>query len=139
MADFALTKTMADGVETSAISTTGITTETLLRTSASWNNVSYEPYAAGVPEIVVRKITIPAHGVLRWHEHPMPTAAYVLSGEITVEEPDGQMEGRKQRFTAGQVIPEPVNTVHRGVVGDAEAIFIVFYAGVKEMPLSKGT
>jgi quercetin dioxygenase-like cupin family protein len=119
-----------------------ITSETLLRTNTSWNNVPYEAYAAGVPEIVVRKITIPAHGVLRWHEHPMPTAAYVLAGEITVEEPDGQTEGqtegKQQHFTAGQVIPEPVNTVHRGTVGDTDAVFIVFYAGVKEMPLAKG-
>lgn len=113
--------------------TSDIKSETLLRTSASWNNVPYQAYAAGVPELVVRKITIPAHGVLRWHEHPMPTAAYVLSGEITVEEPDG----KQQHFSTGQVIPEPVNTVHRGVVGEAEAVFIVFYAGVKEMPLSK--
>ncbi len=132
MSDLALPvliETMADDAETSAI-----TTETLLCTNASWNSVPYEPYPAGVPELVVRKITIPAHGVLRWHEHPMPTAAYVLSGEITVEEPDG----KKQHFTAGQVIPEPVNTVHRGVVGDVEAVFIVFYAGVKEMPLARG-
>ena len=112
-----------------------IKAETLLRTSSSWNNVPYQAYAAGTTEIVVRKITIPAHGVLRWHEHPMPTAAYVLTGEITVEE----LNGGKQRFTAGEVIPEPVNTVHRGVVGEVEAIFIVFYAGVKEMQLSKQT
>ncbi len=121
-------------INTDNVKTSGVTSETLLRTSSAWNNVPYQAYAEGVPELVVRKITIPAHGVLRWHEHPMPTAAYVLSGEITVEEPDG----KTQHFAAGQVIPEPVNTVHRGVVGDEEAVFIVFYAGVKEMPLSKG-
>ena len=121
-------------IKTDNAETSGVISETLLRTSSAWNNVPYQAYAEGVPELVVRKITIPAHGVLRWHQHPMPTAAYVLSGEITVEEPDG----KTQRFTAGQVIPEPVNTVHRGVVGDEEAVFIVFYAGVKEMPLSKG-
>ncbi|MBL8202996.1 MAG: cupin domain-containing protein [Blastocatellia bacterium] len=111
-----------------------ITTQTLLRTSASWNNASYQAYPAGVPEITVLKITIPAHEQLRWHEHPMPTAAYVLSGEITVEEQDGN----KRHFTAGQVIPEPVRTVHRGTVGATPAVFIVFYAGVKEMPLANG-
>ena len=113
--------------------TRNVTTETLLRATASWNNIPYQAYPAGVPEIAVLKITIPAKCVLRWHEHPMPTAAYVLSGEITVEEPDGKM----QHFAAGQVIPEPVNTVHRGTVGDTDAVFIVFYAGVKEMPLAK--
>ena len=107
--------------------------ETLLRTSSTWGNAPYQAYPTGVPEITVLKITIPARGQLRWHEHPMPTAAFVLSGEITVEEQDG----KQQHFTAGQVIPEPVNTVHRGVVGDQDAVFIVFYAGVKDMPLSK--
>ena len=121
-------------INTDNVETSGVKSETLLHTSSAWNNVPYQAYAEGVPELVVRKITIPAHGVLRWHEHPMPTAAYVLSGEITVEEPDG----KTQHFAAGQVIPEPVDTVHRGVVGDEEAVFIVFYAGVKEMPLSKG-
>ena len=114
--------------------TSNVTTETLLRATTSWNKVPYQAYPVGVPELAVLKITIPAKCVLRWHEHPMPTAAYVLSGEITVEEPDG----KTQHFVAGQVIPEPVNTVHRGTVGDTDAVFIVFYAGVKEMPLSKG-
>lgn len=113
--------------------TNNATTETLLRTSTSWNGVPYQSYPVGVPEISTLKINIPAKCVLNWHEHPMPTAAYVLSGEITVEEPDG----RQQRFTAGQVIQEPVNTIHRGVVGETDAVFIVFYAGVKGMPLSK--
>jgi hypothetical protein len=36
MPDLALTETMADDTETSAI-----TTETLLRTSTAWNNVPY--------------------------------------------------------------------------------------------------
>lgn len=120
-------------IKTPDVETSGVKAETLLCNTASWNNVSYQAYPAGIPEIVVRKITIPAHGVLRWHEHPMPTAAYVLSGEITVEEPDG----KTQHFAAGEVIPEPVNTVHRGIVGEEEAVFIVFYAGVKEMPLAK--
>jgi quercetin dioxygenase-like cupin family protein len=124
MSDVTLTDAMTNDAATSSIKS-----ETLLRTSVSWNGVPYQAYATGLPEIVVRKITIPAHGVLRWHEHPMPTAAYVLAGEITVEEPDG----KRQRFTAGQVIPEPVNTVHRGTVGAQEAVFIVFYAGVQEM------
>ncbi len=122
------TMTAVDGA------TNNVTTEILLRADSSWNNVAYQAYPAGSPEITVLKITIPAKCVLRWHEHPMPTAAYVLSGEITVEEQDG----KQQRFVAGQVIPEPVNTVHRGTVGDTDAVFIVFYAGVKEMPLAKG-
>lgn len=63
----------------------------------------------------------------------MPSFAYVLSGEITVE--DGK--DNRRRFTAGEVMPETVHTAHRGMVGDAPATFIVFYAGTKGMPLSQ--
>jgi quercetin dioxygenase-like cupin family protein len=71
---------------------------------------------------------------MKWHTHPMPNAAYIVSGEITVEEPGGK---EKQHFVAGQVVPETVATVHRGVTGDQPVVLIVFYAGVKGMPLAE--
>jgi quercetin dioxygenase-like cupin family protein len=110
----------------------GIKSETLLRADSSWNNTPYSAYPEGAPELTVLKITIPAHGTLPSHSHPMPNAAYILSGEITVED----QSGTTRHFSAGQVIPETVNTFHKGVVGDAPAIFIVFYPAVKGMPLS---
>jgi hypothetical protein len=63
----------------------------------------------------------------------MPNAAYVVSGEITIEEKSGV----KKHFSAGQVIPETVNTLHHGFVGDTPAVFLVFYAGTEMMPLSR--
>ena len=63
----------------------------------------------------------------------MPNAAYVVSGEITVEDKSGM----KKHFSAGQVIPETVNTLHRGITGDTAAVLIVFYAGTAKMPLSQ--
>ena len=108
-------------------------TETLLRTNAAWDDVPYTAYPAGAPELTVLRITIPANGELPWHTHPMPTAAYVVSGEITVVEPSGT----SRHFSAGDVIPETVNALHRGIVGDTPAVFIVFYPSVKGMPLSE--
>jgi len=105
----------------------------LMRTSASWNGAAYGAYPEGIAEPVVAKITIPAHQELKWHSHPMPSFAYVLSGEITVEDD----KGNKKHFTAGEVMPETVHTTHRGIVGDQPATFIVFYAGTKGMPLSQ--
>jgi hypothetical protein len=58
----------------------------LMRTGASWNGTAYGAYPEGVAEPVVAKITIPAHKELTWHSHPMPSFAYVLSGEITVQD-----------------------------------------------------
>ena len=111
----------------------GIQHQELMRSDASWNGAAYGAYPEGVVEPVVVKITIPAHKELTWHTHPMPSFAYVLSGEITVEDDTGN----KKHFTAGEVMPETVHTVHRGFVGDQPAAFIVFYAATKGMPLSQ--
>jgi quercetin dioxygenase-like cupin family protein len=56
-----------------------------------------------------------------------------MSGEITVEKKDGE----KQTVKAGQVLPETVGSVHRGVTGDSPVTLIVFYAGTEGMPLSQ--
>lgn len=111
----------------------GVSKDLLLQTTSSWDGVPYA-YPAGQPEISVLKITIPAHEALQWHIHPMPNAAYVLSGELTIEERD---TGKKDVLKAGQVLPEVVNTAHRGLAGDEPVVLIVFYAGAKGMPLSK--
>lgn len=105
----------------------------LLRTQASWNGAAYAAYPVGVAEAVVMRIDIPAHGVLPWHVHPMPSFAYILAGSITVEDEQGD----HKVFHTGEVMPETVGTVHRGTVGDEPATFIVFYAGVKGQPLSE--
>jgi quercetin dioxygenase-like cupin family protein len=107
--------------------------ETLLRTGASWDGTAYRSYPAGPPEISVVRITIPPHTAMAWHTHPMPNVGYVLSGDITVERKDGA----KRHITAGQALPETVGSVHRGVTGDSEAVLVVFYAGVKGLPLSQ--
>jgi quercetin dioxygenase-like cupin family protein len=106
----------------------------LLRSGASWDGVPYTAYPNGAPEITVLQITIAPHSALAWHTHPMPNAAYVLSGEITVEK---KSTGEKKTITKGQVLPEMVNELHRGVTGDAPVVLIVFYAGTKGMPLSQ--
>jgi len=110
-----------------------IKSETLLHSSSAWNGVSYEAYSKGAVELSVLRITIPPHSKLKWHTHPMPNAAYIISGEITLEQQGVNM---KRHFVAGQVVPEMVNTLHRGITGDQAVVLIVFYAGVQGMPLA---
>jgi|SRR6185369_12655796 len=110
---------------------TGIKMETLLKADKSWDGVAYEKYPDGKPEISMLKISIPAHTKMKWHTHPMPNAAYVLSGEITVEKKNGETKHIK----AGEVLPETVNSLHRGTTGDLPVELIVFYAGSKGMKL----
>jgi len=111
-----------------------IQVEQLLKTGTSWDGTPYAPYPAGQPEITVLKITIPANTALKWHSHPMPNVAYVISGELLLETRDGK---HTTTLKAGQVLPEVVNTAHRGTSAGKPVELIVFYAGNKGMPLSQ--
>jgi len=108
--------------------------EVLSSGSTSWDGTPYTAYPAGAPELSVLKITIAPHATLPWHSHPIPNAAYVVSGELTVEK---QSTGEKKVLTAGQVLPELVGQIHRGTAGDEPVVLIVFYAGAKGTPLSQ--
>jgi quercetin dioxygenase-like cupin family protein len=113
---------------------TAVKVQTLLQTSSSWDGVGYAGYPDGKPQLSVLRITIPPQTALAWHTHPMPNAAYVLSGEIRVEKKDG---GEVKRVREGEVLAEMVNAEHRGITGDKPAVLIVFYAGAEGLPLSE--
>jgi hypothetical protein len=66
--------------------------------------------------------------------HPMPNAGYIPSGALTLER---KADGKRQQFTAGQVVAEMVDALHRGVTGDAPVTLIVLYARVEGMSLSQ--
>lgn len=110
-----------------------VNSETLLSSTSSWDGTPYKSYPSGVPQITVLKITLAPHTTMNWHSHPMPNAAYVVSGDLTVEKKDGTVK----HFTAGQVVAEVVETVHRGITGDQGVVLIVFYPGTPGMPLSR--
>lgn len=103
----------------------------LLKSDHSWDGTRYKRYPAGQPQLTMLKIVIPAHTALPWHTHPMPNAAYVISGTLNVESRDGL---HKTTLHAGDVLPEMVGIAHRGTTGDTPVELIVFYAGVKGMP-----
>ena len=110
-----------------------VTIEKILDTETAWDGSSYGSYPDGQPEMSVLKITIPPNTALPWHTHPIPSAGYVVSGELTVERKDGERKVVKQ----GEVLPETVDSVHRGISGNRPVTLIVFYAGVRGLPLSK--
>lgn len=107
--------------------------ETLIQSTSAWDATPYGRYPDGQPLISVLRITVAPHTTLDWHSHPMPNAAYVLSGEFTVERKDGI----KKRFVAGQALTETVDRIHRGVTGETPVILVVFYAGAPGLPLSQ--
>jgi quercetin dioxygenase-like cupin family protein len=107
--------------------------EPLMQSTSSWDGTPYKAYPTGQPQLSVVKVTLAPHTTMKWHTHAVLNAGYVLSGEVTVESKDGA----KKHFTAGQVIPETVDIVHRGVSGDQPTVLIVFYAGTPGVPLSQ--
>lgn len=104
-----------------------------MKETASWDGTPYKPYAGGQPLITVLEITIPPHTALPWHQHPVPNAAYVVSGELTIED---RLSGKSMKVGAGQAFAESVNSSHRGVTGDQQAVVIVTYSGIEGTPLS---
>lgn len=106
----------------------------LLKSSRSWDGTPYVAYPSGTPELTVLKIRIPANTALNWHQHPMPNAAYVVSGELKVETREG---GKSIMLKAGDVLPEMVDQQHRGVTAERAVELVVFYAGTPSLPLSQ--
>ena len=117
-----------------AAEASGVKVDVLMQSTTSWDGVPYAAYPAGQTELTMLKITIAPHTTLPWHTHPMPNAAYVLSGELTVEKAEG---GLKRQLVAGDVLPETVNSTHRGYTGEQPVVLLVFYAGAQRVPLSR--
>lgn len=109
-------------------------TQILLSANSSWDGEPYQSYPSGQPQLAVLKIILAPHTQLKWHSHPMPSAAYIVAGELTLER---KRDGKKQRFTRGQAVSETVDTFHRGVAGNEPVVLIVFYAGGLGMPLTQ--
>jgi hypothetical protein len=64
----------------------------------------------------------------------MPSAAYIVSGELTLER---KKDGKKQHFAAGQAVSETVDTLHRGFTGDEPVVLVMFYAGSPDVALTQ--
>jgi quercetin dioxygenase-like cupin family protein len=111
-----------------------ISRQTLLRIGSSWDGEPYKSYPSGQPELSILKITLPPHTELEWYSHPLPNAAYIVSGDLTLERKE---DGKKQHFAAGQAVSDTVDTFHRGVPGDEPVVLIVFYAGSPGVPLTQ--
>lgn len=121
------------GCSTQRQETAVIEKERLLQSSSSWDGAPYKTYPSGPPELTLLRLRIPANTQLPWHRHPMPNAAYVVAGQLTVE----TREGRTRTLGQGQALAEMVGTVHRGTTGNTPVELLIFYAGTPDLPLSE--
>jgi len=107
--------------------------QVLLRSTRSWDGTPYERYPAGPPELTLLQVNIPPDTELGWHIHPVPSAAYILSGEVWVETREGS---RNTLLKQGDTIAALVNIQHRARTGASPVDLLVFYAGTEGEPLS---
>jgi len=107
--------------------------EVLAKTSASWDGSDLPNYPKGKPEITILRIKIPPKVQLPLHEHPVINAGVLLKGELTVVTKDRETLHLK----AGDSIVEVVGKWHYGKnEGTETAEIIVFYAGVRDKPIT---
>lgn len=110
-----------------------ITVETLAKSSNSWDGEALPDYPKGKPEVTILRIKIPAGAKLEIHNHPVINAGVLLTGELTVVTEDN----KTLHLKAEDSIVELVNKKHYGKnEGTETAEIIVFYAGVKNKPIT---
>ncbi|WP_336794063.1 cupin domain-containing protein [Pantoea anthophila] len=112
----------------------GIEAVEVMRSGEAWNGEVIESYPHGEPELTVMRLSLPAHTSLPWHTHPMPNAAFILSGTLIVED---KTSGEQRTFHAGEALNETVNSAHRGYTLEEPAELVITYAGVKGQALTE--
>jgi quercetin dioxygenase-like cupin family protein len=107
--------------------------EVLTKTTSSWDGSELPQYAKGQPEITILRITVPPKAQLPVHEHPVINAGVLLKGQLTVVTENKEI----LHLRAGDPIVELVNKPHFGKnEGNEPAEIIVFYAGIKDRPIT---
>jgi len=116
-----------------ALDNNTVSVDVLARTIHSWNGDTLSHYPEGQPEVTILRISIPPKTKLPLHQHPVINAGVLLKGELTVVTKDS----KTLHLKAGDSIVEVVNTWHFGEnSGNEAAEIIVFYAGVKDKPIT---
>jgi len=107
--------------------------ELVLQSGAAWNGQAYQHYPPGKPQLSVMRMSLPPHTELPWHTHPVPNAAYVLSGQLTIQDKD---TGECHTIHEGEALNETIDSAHRGFTCEDAAELVIFYAGAEGLVLS---
>jgi len=85
----------------------------------------------GTPEVTAFIAEMAPGEKTTWHQHPVPLLGYILEGELTVRQADG--ETRVVR--TGEISLESIGRVHQGSnEGTVPCKMIVFVVGLKDVP-----
>ncbi len=99
---------------------------TVLKAQSNWDGKPIE-YPSGKAEITGLVVELAPGAQTGWHLHPVPSFAYIMQGELEIE----QRNGAVHRVKAGEAVAEVVDTWHNGRnVGTVPVRLVVFYAGI---------
>lgn len=113
--------------------TPGVTVQPLAQSQSAWNGQALA-YPPGQAEVTALRIDIAPGAATGWHQHPVPSFAYILQGELEVTLQDGAAK----RLKAGDVLFEVVDTAHNGRnVGTEPVKLVVFYTGAAGKTLTQ--
>ncbi len=127
------TATKETSGDAKVFSKSGIVVKSLAQSDSSWDGTRLPHYPKGQPEITILRITIAPGAELPLHLHTVINAGVLLSGKLTVV----TAENKRLYLEAGDPIIELVNKLHFGRnEGNVPAEIIVFYAGVKDKPIT---
>jgi quercetin dioxygenase-like cupin family protein len=104
----------------------------LLKTTTSWDGKALA-YPEGAAEVTTLIVEIAANGQTGWHEHPVPSFAYVLEGTLEVT----RRSGETKVLRAGETLPEVVGTLHNGRALEGKPVkLLVMYTGASGKALT---
>ena len=104
----------------------------LLKTTTSWDGKPIV-YPQGQAEITALIVEIAADQKTGWHEHPVPSFAYVIEGTLEVTRGSGEIK----ILHAGDVLPEVVSTLHNGRALEGKSVkLLVMYTGAVDKKLT---
>src|SRR5512145_1049541 len=81
--------------------TSAVTVTPLLKTTSTWDGQPIV-YPEGQGEVTAFIIELAANGETGWHEHPVPSFAYIMEGELEVTRRDGSVK----RLKPGEALAE---------------------------------
>lgn len=111
-----------------------VTSTQILQTTTTWNSGKIEYPDTESAEITALHIEFAPGSETTWHRHPVPSLAYIMSGELEVTIKDGETK----IFREGDAFAEVINTWHYGKnIGDEPVRLVVFYVGKKGMKLTE--
>lgn len=106
----------------------------ILQTTTTWNGAEMEYPATESAEITALHIEFAPGSETVWHRHPVPSLAYIMSGELEVKIKDGETK----IFRKGDAFAEVIDTWHYGKnMGNEPVKLVVFYVGEKGRKLTE--